>query len=681
VVGAAGTVDELNVHITGDSSNYQRALGRAQSQSQRFGRVARRATGVAAAGVAAAGTAAAVAAREYAGWEEAMVEVEKVAGEETAQQISGDIREMAEQIPLAQESLAGLAADAARFGVEGPDNILRFTETAAKMAQATELSATRAGESLTKLAELTNTPTNQMEQLGSSLNTLSNTAATSSAEIVEAMLRGSSALNQFGLNQTQIAGLTASLNEVSESARRSGTRLRRVAQELMDPDKAEDVAEALGMTTEQFQAMREEEPEQLFIRLGEAMQEDGRAADKLRRSLSTASRQAVSGLAQNLEGLQENLETANRSFAEGSSLQREFEASTSTTNSQLRLMQNRLRNTAITIGGPVVENLGAAGEGFNQAFGEDTQSIVNSTAEAIESNVPASRELGRALGETTRQAAEMVSSLQRGESVDLTPVASDLTEEIRSIPWRQVGEDAGEMAVEMQDDLRSEIESTNWQGVGQSAGAFAEEVSRSTRSAIEGVEWKAVGESTGAMTREITVATKDALIGVDWGSVGTEAARGIGSGLAAGGALRQGFVEGLVGPDFWERLRQEITGVGGVPDPPDMPNGGSGGGAGGGFPTDMPTPGQVEARGARGGIVTRPTRTLIGEAGPEAVVPLDQAPGARPLPNQSHTQGQGQPATIEVNAPITVQVDGNGEDAADQFVNRLRTLERRRFKP
>ena len=36
-------------------------------------------------------------------------------------------------------------------------------------------------------------------------------------------------------------------------------------------------------------------------------------------------------------------------------------------------------------------------------------------------------------------------------------------------------------------------------------------------------------------------------------------------------------------------------------------------------------------RGATGGIVTRPTMALIGEAGPEALVPLNQMPGASPL--------------------------------------------------
>jgi hypothetical protein len=43
-------------------------------------------------------------------------------------------------------------------------------------------------------------------------------------------------------------------------------------------------------------------------------------------------------------------------------------------------------------------------------------------------------------------------------------------------------------------------------------------------------------------------------------------------------------------------------------------------------------PGGVIIAGATGGIVTKPTMALIGEAGPEAVIPLNQAPGASPLP-------------------------------------------------
>lgn len=45
-----------------------------------------------------------------------------------------------------------------------------------------------------------------------------------------------------------------------------------------------------------------------------------------------------------------------------------------------------------------------------------------------------------------------------------------------------------------------------------------------------------------------------------------------------------------------------------------------------------PGHGTVAGIGATGGVVTRPTMALIGEAGPEAVVPLNRTPGSSPLP-------------------------------------------------
>ena len=58
--------------------------------------------------------------------------------------------------------------------------------------------------------------------------------------------------------------------------------------------------------------------------------------------------------------------------------------------------------------------------------------------------------------------------------------------------------------------------------------------------------------------------------------------------------------------------------------------------------------------GATGGIVRRPTMALIGEAGPEAVVPLSSAPGASPLPSDAGMGG----TTMNVTVNMPVGSDG-----------------------
>ena len=76
--------------------------------------------------------------------------------------------------------------------------------------------------------------------------------------------------------------------------------------------------------------------------------------------------------------------------------------------------------------------------------------------------------------------------------------------------------------------------------------------------------------------------------------------------------------------------------------------------------------------GARGALVTQPTLALIGEAGPELLVPLDRAPGAMPLPSAPHA---GAAATIVVN--INGDFHGDEDRFSELGVDGLRTYVRR----
>ena len=64
--------------------------------------------------------------------------------------------------------------------------------------------------------------------------------------------------------------------------------------------------------------------------------------------------------------------------------------------------------------------------------------------------------------------------------------------------------------------------------------------------------------------------------------------------------------------------------------------------------TTIMSNGQPQIQGASGGIVNVPTVALIGEAGPEAVIPLDRSPGNRPVGNL----GGGNTYSITVQAGV-----------------------------
>lgn len=91
--------------------------------------------------------------------------------------------------------------------------------------------------------------------------------------------------------------------------------------------------------------------------------------------------------------------------------------------------------------------------------------------------------------------------------------------------------------------------------------------------------------------------------------------------------------------------------------------GGGGGGVGGGsisFAKGSMAGGQVgniipAGAGATGGIVTRPTLALIGEAGPEAVVPLNRTPGSSPLGRGGSTRVEINIGTALLNSPSNMK--------------------------
>lgn len=76
--------------------------------------------------------------------------------------------------------------------------------------------------------------------------------------------------------------------------------------------------------------------------------------------------------------------------------------------------------------------------------------------------------------------------------------------------------------------------------------------------------------------------------------------------------------------------------------------------------------------GATGGIVTRPTMALIGEAGPEAVVPLSSTPGSSPMPASGMWGGGGSTYNVTVNAGI----NADGPEISRVVVAALKRQER-----
>lgn len=285
-------------------------------------------------------------------FEDAMVEVQKVTDPDKTNvpALNDAIRDMAPELRVAQDELASMAAQGARLGISGTENLKEFITVTSQMAVATELSTDKAAKAFAKLVAQTDASAKDMRGLGAAVNQLSNQTEAGADDIVTAATRSGVSLTRLGLSADEVIALNGAIAGLGASARRTGTRLRRLPQQIMDPKKTEDLAGAMGMTVDQFKAMREENPTKLMLLMAKRFRDNDDAARKLSSTLASSSTVALNLMAQNLDQVKESLETAGHQFEEGGSLIKEFELAAATFSSRLKETKLILKNIAITTG-------------------------------------------------------------------------------------------------------------------------------------------------------------------------------------------------------------------------------------------------------------------------------------------------------------------------------------------
>ncbi|ELZ06784.1 phage tail tape measure protein [Natrialba aegyptia] len=346
-LGGGAAAADVEVAVGGDSSGLQSAVSDAVDS---LGNLENAAIVAGGAMAAFAGKQLSDAISAAGDFEDAMADVEKVTDEATMEGMRDEIMEMATEIPLAHDELATLATQAGRMGAEGEEEIAEFTEVAAQMGSATQLSADEAGTALGKVSSALNESVEDVGELGDSINEVSNSFATDSSEIVDAAQRSGQVLSNLGMESESILGLAGAFNEVSPSSEVAASRMEAVGEAMMDPDNVDMFADALGVTSDQFEEMRDESPEDTMLELMDAVDE-GRLSyeemdDQLRKQTADAFRDtAAAG-----DEMREAMELSGDAMEEGESLSGELATETDTLAGQKQLLSNRVHNLFIQMG-------------------------------------------------------------------------------------------------------------------------------------------------------------------------------------------------------------------------------------------------------------------------------------------------------------------------------------------
>jgi TP901 family phage tail tape measure protein len=359
---------------TGQLASALSVLGGSASRAGQAARV----TGI---GAAAIGGAAFLAARSAIAFEDSFAGVRKTvdATEPQLQRMADDLLDLSTVIPVNVNELNNLASAAGQLGIE-TDAIIAFTETVAKLGVTTDLASDVAADALARLANITQLPQDQFENLGSTIVALGNRTAATESEIVDFGLRISGAGHQIGLTQDQIVAFGAALASVGLNAEAGGSAISttfvRIASDgAKGGARLDEFARLAGMSSAEFAKRFRSEPAQAivaFLRgLGQVNEEGGNVfatLDQLGlggiRVRDALLRSAGAG-----DLLSEALRIGNQAWKDNNALQREAAIRFDTTKSGLTDVKNEASALAVELGTGLLPIIDALAGGLSTVFG------------------------------------------------------------------------------------------------------------------------------------------------------------------------------------------------------------------------------------------------------------------------------------------------------------------------
>jgi len=286
-------------------------------------------------------------------FDDTMVSVAKttgMVGEELSTLRSG-LEEMATQGPVSASSLGEIASVAGQLGIEGSDNIMKFTETISQMSVATGTAAEQLATDMAKISNAFSMPIEQVGNLGSAINELENTTAAATQDIVQGMTNAAASAGTLGMTAPDIAAMTATLVSMGESGLDAGTQLNRAFTEMSQ--NYEQAAAQMGMSSEEFKRMMDEDMTQAVMAYLEYLSQIPSQTDKINQAtevVGAVGAKAFSKLSEGIDPLLTNMANANVAFEEGTSLLQEYQVAAESFGGVMDTMANQFDTIKIAIG-------------------------------------------------------------------------------------------------------------------------------------------------------------------------------------------------------------------------------------------------------------------------------------------------------------------------------------------
>jgi TP901 family phage tail tape measure protein len=304
--------------------------------------------------------------------EQAFAQVSRVVGEARAEAagLLTAFQNIAASFPISFEEVARIAQLGAQIGISA-DELDQFTQTVARFALTTGVSAEQTTLLLGRIAEMQNVPISEMENLGSAILALGTASAATEEEILRINESISTVGNVFGLSAQAVTGLSSALATLRvrpELARGSLTRIFGVLDKTIQEGGVAlgNLSREMDLAAEKVVDLRNSDPDQFFLRFIKGLQDSAQEAGGFQNVIRGMGINAVrdidtlTRLGNNYNIVAESFARSNLEWSKGSELQRQSEGIFDTTAARLQNLADEFKNFAAQAGGPFAEAIAVA---------------------------------------------------------------------------------------------------------------------------------------------------------------------------------------------------------------------------------------------------------------------------------------------------------------------------------
>lgn len=301
--------------------------------------------------------------RSFAEYETALVGVGKttnLAGTEL-QQLGQDFLKLSKTIPVSATELLGLGQTAAQLGVSGSANVLKFSETLAKLSRASDVAGEEGAAALARFITVTKGSVGDVDKYASALVELGNTSAATENEILGFSLRLGAATSVFNVSGTQALGLATAMKSIGIEAEAGSSSIQRALGAMNKSigkggKEAQVLSKLTGIAVQdlakEFKTNAAGVLQKFTAGLAKVEEKGGDVTKALAFFGLTGVRdiQVMGSLAKQSELMADKMDAASKAFKENIALEKEFAAASQTLDNKWQLLKNRFFAVGVQLG-------------------------------------------------------------------------------------------------------------------------------------------------------------------------------------------------------------------------------------------------------------------------------------------------------------------------------------------